>query len=60
MNQSKFLQVVKIYCGIRHMAALSNTGDLYTWGCNKFGYLGLGHYDDQFFPLRVTMMMFGI
>lgn len=37
-----------------HLAALTNLGDLYMWGCNKFGSLGLGHSKDQYFPLKVT------
>lgn len=36
------------------LAAVTNSGDLYMWGCNKFGCLGLGHEKDQFFPLRVS------
>lgn len=36
-----------------HLAALTNTGDMYMWGCNKFGSLGLGDCKDQYFPLKV-------
>lgn len=49
------VKVTNIYCGISQLAALTNTGDLYMWGCNKFGSLGLGHTKDQFFPLRVAV-----
>ncbi|XP_012252694.2 RCC1-like G exchanging factor-like protein isoform X2 [Athalia rosae] len=48
-------QVSKIYCGISQLAAVTNNGDLYMWGCNKFGSLGLGHENDQFFPLKVAV-----
>ncbi|XP_043672925.1 RCC1-like G exchanging factor-like protein isoform X2 [Vespula pensylvanica] len=48
-------KVINIYCGISHLAAVTNTGDLYMWGCNKFGSLGLGHNNDQFFPLKVSI-----
>lgn len=48
-------RVVKIFCGMSHLAALTNTGDLYMWGCNKFGSLGLGDRNDQFFPLKVNV-----
>ncbi|KAK2580342.1 hypothetical protein KPH14_001239 [Odynerus spinipes] len=48
-------KVMKIYCGISHLAAVTNTGDLYMWGCNKFGSLGLGHHNDQFFPFKVAI-----
>ena len=37
------------------MGAVTNTGDLYMWGRNKFGALGLGNQDDQFFPLKVII-----
>ncbi|XP_011864274.1 PREDICTED: Williams-Beuren syndrome chromosomal region 16 protein homolog [Vollenhovia emeryi] len=49
------IKVTNIYCGIGQLAALTNSGDLYMWGCNKFGSLGLGHTKDQFFPLRVAV-----
>ncbi|XP_015587442.1 RCC1-like G exchanging factor-like protein [Cephus cinctus] len=48
-------QVSKIYCGISHLSAVTRTGDLYTWGNNKFGCLGLGHENNQFFPLKVAV-----
>jgi alpha-tubulin suppressor-like RCC1 family protein len=49
------IKVTKIYSGISQLAALTNSGDLYMWGGNKFGSLGLGHMKDQFFPLRVAV-----
>lgn len=49
------IKVTKIYCGISQLAALTNSGDLYMWGGNKFGSLGLGHLNNQFFPLRVAV-----
>jgi hypothetical protein len=30
-------------------------GDLFTWGKNRNGCLGLGTYEDQFFPLKVSL-----
>ncbi|XP_076290972.1 RCC1-like G exchanging factor-like protein [Lasioglossum baleicum] len=51
----KNTKVIKIFCGMSHLAALTNIGDLYMWGCNKFGSLGLGHIKDQCFPLKVTV-----
>ncbi|XP_033209624.1 RCC1-like G exchanging factor-like protein [Belonocnema kinseyi] len=49
------VQVSKINCGISHLAAVTNKGDLFMWGRNKFGSLGLGHMNDQFFPLKVSV-----
>ncbi|GAB1606706.1 RCC1-like G exchanging factor-like protein [Argonauta hians] len=47
--------VVSLKCGIYHFVALTNRNDIYTWGKNKLGFLGLGDRKDQFFPLRVSM-----
>ncbi|KAM3958604.1 RCC1-like G exchanging factor-like protein [Aphomia sociella] len=47
--------VKKVDCGIAHLAAVTNTGDLYTWGRNRHGCLGIGHAKDQHFPLRVSI-----
>ncbi|XP_050536005.1 probable E3 ubiquitin-protein ligase HERC4 isoform X1 [Daktulosphaira vitifoliae] len=34
--------IVQISCGYRHCLALTNHGELYSWGSNEFGQLGLG------------------
>jgi alpha-tubulin suppressor-like RCC1 family protein len=46
-------KVVGVYGGLGQFAAITNTGDLYIWGRNRFGSLGLGHLENQFFPLKV-------
>ncbi|KAL4704416.1 hypothetical protein ACJJTC_000415 [Scirpophaga incertulas] len=48
-------RVEKVACGIGHLAAITNNGDLYMWGRNRHGCLGLGHNNDQFFPLKVAI-----
>ncbi|VVC31316.1 Hypothetical protein CINCED_3A018116 [Cinara cedri] len=35
--------VVQISCGYKHSMALTNHGELYTWGSNEFGQLGHGN-----------------
>lgn len=50
-------KVVKIYAGLSHFAAISDSGDLYTWGKNRGGELGFVHSMDQSFPMRVNMNM---
>lgn len=45
--------VIDITCGLYHSAAITNHGDLFIWGRNKNGCLGLGRPEDQFFPLKV-------
>ncbi|XP_050432299.1 RCC1-like G exchanging factor-like protein [Adelges cooleyi] len=47
--------VKSVYGSLFHMAAITNEGNLYTWGKNKWGQLGLGHVKDQYFPLKVSI-----
>ncbi|KAK0095821.1 hypothetical protein PV326_007295 [Microctonus aethiopoides] len=49
------IKVIKIYCGMTYLAAVTNTGDLFMWGRNKYGNLGFGNCKDQFFPLKVSI-----
>lgn len=48
-------RIASVAAGMSHMAAITNYGDLYMWGRNKGGCLGLGHEKNQFFPLRVAV-----
>lgn len=48
-------QIIAVNAGIGHLAAISNHGDLYMWGHNRRGCLGLGNVKDQFFPLKVAV-----
>lgn len=47
------VKVRKINCGLGHMAAITNYGDLYIWGKNRERCLGLANEKDQYFPLKV-------
>uniref|UniRef100_A0ABI7YRK0 RCC1 like n=1 Tax=Felis catus TaxID=9685 RepID=A0ABI7YRK0_FELCA len=49
------VQVSLIRCGLSHFAALTNRGELFVWGKNIRGCLGIGRLEDQYFPWRVTM-----
>lgn len=42
-----------VACGADHMAALTNDGTVYTWGCGGNGRLGHGHEQDVKKPQRV-------
>lgn len=44
-----------VNCGLSHCAVRTSLGDVYIWGRNKSGCLGLGHLKDQFFPLKVSV-----
>uniref|UniRef100_A0A8C8RHR9 RCC1-like G exchanging factor-like protein n=1 Tax=Pelusios castaneus TaxID=367368 RepID=A0A8C8RHR9_9SAUR len=48
-------RVTRIRCGISHFAALNNRGELFVWGKNIRGCLGIGRMEDQYFPWRVTV-----
>ncbi|KAI4356512.1 hypothetical protein L6164_000531 [Bauhinia variegata] len=44
-----------ISCGARHSAALTDNGQLFTWGWNKYGQLGLGDSVDRNIPSQVSI-----
>lgn len=46
--------IKSIACGSYHTAVLNDMGQLYTWGCNTSGQLGLGHYNDVVVPTLVV------
>jgi len=48
-------RAVSVTAGLYHLAVTTNTGDLFTWGHNQQGTLGLGHTEDRLFPLRVSI-----
>lgn len=50
------LHMVQIACGSVHCLALANNGELYSWGGNVYGQLGLGRDSsgDERLPRRVT------
>ncbi|EFA83284.1 regulator of chromosome condensation domain-containing protein [Heterostelium album PN500] len=45
--------IVNIACGRQHMAAISKSGDLYTWGLGVFGQLGHGKLKSLLHPKKV-------
>ncbi|KAJ8402341.1 hypothetical protein AAFF_G00368300 [Aldrovandia affinis] len=48
--------VEDIVVGAEHILALSSTGDVYAWGCNCEGQLGLGHSSPVKEPTLVTAL----
>ncbi|XP_057674688.1 probable E3 ubiquitin-protein ligase HERC1 isoform X1 [Corythoichthys intestinalis] len=49
-----FIEDVALGC--EHVLALSSTGDVYAWGCNSDGQLGLGHSNPVKEPTLVTSL----
>ena len=54
---SMILSKILKYC-IFDLYHITDKGDLYTWGVNGTGHLGLGSLGDQYFPLRVRIKTF--
>lgn len=46
--------VVHISCGTSYSAAVTASGELYTWGRGNYGRLGHGNTDDQTLPKQVV------
>ncbi|KAF0683432.1 Aste57867_24557 [Aphanomyces stellatus] len=49
-------KIVAVACGDQHSAAVSDTGDLYTWGSGKHGKLGHGSDQDESIPRLVEAL----
>jgi len=50
------LNVVEMSVGLDHVAAVTDAGELYTWGYGSNGRLGHGDQGDQLVPLRVEAL----
>jgi alpha-tubulin suppressor-like RCC1 family protein len=46
------IKIKDIACGIRHSVALSEDGQVYSWGRGEFGLLGNGSNRDQLTPVK--------
>ena len=44
----------QIVCGYAHTLALSDEGELFSWGANSYGQLGTGNKANLVTPSRVT------
>ena len=45
-NENSIIKEIK--CGLDYSLALNYKGEVYSWGANTKGYLGLGNYNDQY------------
>jgi RCC1 and BTB domain-containing protein len=47
-------QIIDICCGEWHTLVLTNSGEVYAWGWNKFGQIGNGisDYEYQSIPIK--------
>jgi alpha-tubulin suppressor-like RCC1 family protein len=45
--------VVQVACGFQHSLALTDKGEVFTWGEGKYGALGHGDFSDKQIPEKV-------
>ncbi|XP_044262446.1 E3 ubiquitin-protein ligase HERC2 isoform X2 [Tribolium madens] len=50
-------EIVDIACGGAHSAAVTSTGQLYTWGKGRYGRLGHGDSEDQLKPKLIEELV---
>lgn len=44
-------------CGAGHIIILSNSGALFSWGCNRLGQLGIGRSEKYFnYPVEIQVL----
>jgi len=48
------LFLVKVACGLTHTLALSDKGNMFVWGGNVYGELGLDHKENTPSPMMVN------
>lgn len=51
------LEIVDIACGGAHSAAITATGQVYTWGKGRYGRLGHADSEDQLKPKLVEALL---
>ncbi|XP_017764789.1 PREDICTED: RCC1 and BTB domain-containing protein 1-like [Eufriesea mexicana] len=59
VTQLNFVVISKVVCGYVHMLALSNDGDLFVWGGNSYGQLGLNTNKSVWSPVMLTVPEMG-
>jgi alpha-tubulin suppressor-like RCC1 family protein len=50
--------VTEISCGWNHSVVSTVGGQLWAWGRNQFGQLGVGHYENAYVPTLVLLPPF--
>ena len=49
-------KVICISCGDSFSVVVTNNGEVYSWGCNDVGQLGIENNNDQFHPCKITSL----
>jgi len=54
ISETEYLtNVIKISAGANHVLALTNNGEVYTWGKNENGQLGIGNNENTIYATKV-------
>ncbi len=53
----KYRQIIQISCGSDHSFALSNIGEVYSWGLNFKGQLGVGDLENWYEAVIVQSLI---
>lgn len=56
VSSSQDQLMVSVACGWRHTITVSSSGNLYTYGWNKYGQLGQGDFEDYLVPCRLEAL----
>lgn len=49
-------KILSICCGADHTMILLDNDEIYVWGYNEFGQLGIGSYDNMLFPVKLNLL----
>ena len=49
--------VIAVSCGSRHSAAVTNDNNVWSWGWNGYGQLGLGDKNDRHYPTKISWFL---
>ena len=49
----KNLKIIDIKSGGNHSLAISENGEIFSWGCNEYGQIGNGNYENQTTPIKI-------
>ena len=55
-DMSTGCRITSIAAGLNHNAAMSVAGEIYMWGSNKHGCLGLGDTSNRVLPSKVCFL----
>lgn len=56
-NNLEGKKIISIACGKLFTMVLSNNGNVYSWGINTYGQLGIGNCKNQTHPCLITSLV---